>query len=385
MDEEVSPTTNNGDKHMKKTDKYVGLDVHQDTTVIAVADGGRVGEVRIYGTIPSDLQALAKVLGKLGGEGVRLHVVYEAGPTGFVVYRRLKQLGIDCIVVAPSKTPQPKGVRLKTDRRDALQLARLHRAGELTGINVPDEVDESVRDLTRARADAVHDLTRAKQRLKAFLLRQGYRYPGTANWSEAHQRYLRKLTLPLPALRSVLEEQLLAIDQVTERVKRLDELIEVQVPQWRYYPAVQAVMCLRGFQLNAATVIVAELGDVRRFAHPKNVMAFLGLVPKEASTGTTRRLGSITKAGNAQARWCLVEAVQKALTPPKVSARLSLRQEGQPAAYKELAWKIQVRLHKRGWHLLQRGVMKAKVNVALARELAGFIWDLLRQVPAPEA
>jgi transposase len=385
MDEEANPTTKNGDKHMKATDKYVGLDVHQDTTVIAVADGGRVGEVRSYGTIPSDLQALGKVLGKLGAEGARLHVVYEAGPTGFVVFRRLKQLGIDCIVVAPSKTPQPKGVRLKTDRRDALQLARLHRAGELIGINVPDEVDESIRDLTRARADAVHDLTRAKQRLKAFLLRQGYRYPGAANWSEAHQRYLRKLTLPLPALRSVLEEQLLAIDQVTERVKRLDELIEVQVPQWRYYPAVQAVMCLRGFQLNAATVIVAELGDVRRFAHPKNVMAFLGLVPKEETTGNTRRLGSITKAGNAQARWCLIEAIQKALTPPKVSARLSLRQEGQPAVYKELAWKIQVRLHKRGWHLLHRGVMKAKVNVALARELAGFIWDLLRQVPAPEA
>ena len=196
---------------------------------------------------------------------------------------------------------------------------------------MPDEVDESMRDLTRARADAVHDLTRAKQRLKAFLLRQGYRYPGKANWSEAHQRYLRKLTLPLPALRSVLEEQLLAIDQATERVKRLDELIEVQVPQWRYYPAVQAVMCLRGFQLNAATVIVAELGDVRRFAHPKNVMAFLGLVPKEETTGNSRRLGSITKAGNAQARWCLIEAIQKALTPPKVSARLSLRQEGQPA------------------------------------------------------
>jgi len=266
-----------------------------------------------------------------------------------------------------------------------VQLARLHRAGELTAIHVPDEVDESVRDLTRARADAVHDLTRAKQRLKAFLLRLGYRYPGKANWSEAHQRYLRKLTLPLPALRSVLEEQLLAIDQASERVGRLDELLEVQVPQWRHYPAVQAVMCLRGFQMTAAAVIVAELGDVRRFAHPKNLMAFLGLVPKEHTTGDTRRLGAITKAGNAQARWCLIEAIQKALTPPKVSARLSLRQEGQPTAFRELAWKVQVRLHKRGWHLLHRGVMKAKVNVALARELAGFLWDLLRQVPAPQA
>lgn len=370
---------------MKTVNKYVGLDVHKDTTVIAVAESGREGEVRLYGTISSDLHALEKALRKLGGEGVTLHVVYEAGPTGYVLYRRLQQLKIACIVVAPSKTPQPNGPRQKTDRRDAEQLARLHRAGELTPIYVPDAVDESIRDLTRARADAVHDLTRAKQRLKSFLLRLGYRYPGSANWSESHMRTLRKLTLPLPALRSVLEEQLLAIEQTMQRVARLDELLAVQVPQWRLYPAVQAVMCLRGFQLTSAAIIVAELGDVRRFAHPRNLMGFLGLVPKENTTGNTRRLGAITKAGNAQARWCLIEAIQSAYGPPKVSARLSLRQEGQPAVYKELAWKIQVRLHKRGWHLLHRGVMKAKVNVALARELAGFVWDLLRQVPTPEA
>ena len=381
----VNRTTKNGDKHMKTLNKYVGLDVHKDTTVIAVAESGREGEVRLYGQIDSDLAALEKVLRKLGGEGVTLHVVYEAGPTGFVVYRRLKQLEIDCIVVAPSRIPQTNGPRQKTDRRDALQLARLHRAGELTAIRVPDAVDESIRDLTRARADAVHDRTRAKQRLKSFLLRLGYRYSGSANWSEAHQRFLRRLTLPLPALRSVLEEQLLAMDQAVQRVARLDELIAVQVPQWRLYPAVQAVMCLRGFQLTSAAIIVAELGDVRRFAHPRHLMAFLGLVPKENTTGNTRRLGAITKAGNAQARWCLVEAIQKALTPPKVSARLSLRQQGQPTLYRELGWKAQVRLHKRGWHLLHRGVMKAKVNVALARELTGFLWDLLRQVPAPEA
>jgi len=385
MDVAVSPTTQNGDKHMKTLDKYIGLDVHKDTTVIAVAEGTREGEVRPYGAIPSDLQALERVLRKLGGEGVRLHVVYEAGPTGFVVYRRLRQLEIECIVVAPSKIPLPKGPRQKTDRRDAEQLARLHRAGELTAIHVPDAVDESIRDLTRARADAVHDLTRAKQRLKAFLLRQGYRYPGKADWSEAHQRYLRKLVLPLPALGSVLEEQLLAIDQGTQRVNRLDELLEVQVPRWRYYPAVQAVMCLRGFRLTAATVIVAELGDVRRFAHPRHLMAFLGLVPRENTTGDTRRLGAITKAGNAQARWCLIESIQKVLLPPKVSAQLAQRQAGQPAQYRELAWKVQLRLHKRGWHLLHRGVMKAKVNVALARELAGFLWDLLRQVPVPQS
>jgi transposase len=165
---------------MQTLNKYVGLDVHKDTTVIAVAEGQRDGEVRIYGTISSDLHALEKTLRKFGGEGVTLHVVYEAGPTGYVIYLRLRQLKINCIVVAPSKLPYEKGVRQKTDRRDALMLARLHRAGELTAIHVPDAIDESIRDLTRARADAVHDLTRAKQRLKSFLLRQGYRYQGKA-------------------------------------------------------------------------------------------------------------------------------------------------------------------------------------------------------------
>jgi len=364
------------------TDKYVGLDVHKDTTVVAIAEGGREGECRVYGTISSDLHALEKLLRKLGGDGVCLHVVYEAGPTGYVIYRRLAQLTIDCIVVAPSRTPQPQGQRQKTDRRDALMLARLHRAGELTGIHVPDAVDESIRDLTRARADAVHDLTRAKQRLKSFLLRQGYRYSGKANWSEAHQRYLRELVLPLPALKAVLEEYLLAISQRLAAVERLDELIAVQVPQWKMYPAVQALRCLRGVQLNAATVIVAEVGNIHRFAHPRHLMAFLGLVPKEHTTGDSRKLGGITKTGNAHARWMFGEIVQHAFLIPKVSAQLALRQQGRPLAYRELGWKMQTRLYKRGRHLLGRGIIKPKVTVALARELCGFVWALLRQVPA---
>ena len=368
-----------------KTDKYVGLDVHKDTTVIAVADGGRSGEVRLFGTVSSDLRALEKALKKLGGEHVRLHVVYEAGPTGYGVYRRLKQLGLECMVVAPSRIPQADGARQKNDRRDATMLARLHRAGELTAIHVPTEVDEAIRDLTRARADAVHDLTRAKQRLKSFLLRQGLHYPGKASWSEEHQRYLRALQFPIPSLRSVLEEYLFAIDQIVQRVQRVEELLAVHVPQWRMYPAVEALMCLRGFRLTAAAMLIAELGDIRRFAHPRHVMAFLGLVPQQHSTGASVRLGAITKAGNPHARWILVEVVQHAYLTPKISRPLALRQEGQPAVYRELAWKAQVRLHHRGWHLLHRGVMKAKVNIALARELVGFVWDLLRHVPEPAA
>lgn len=368
---------------MKKTQHYVGLDVHKDTIMIAVADGGREGEVRLYGQVSSDLHAVERALRKVGADGGELHVAYEAGPTGYVLYRRLRQLDIDCVVVAPSRTPVDKGNRRKTDRRDAQMLARLHRAGELTAVHVPEAVDEAIRDLTRARADAVRDLTRARQRLKSFLLRHGYRYSGKANWSEAHRRYLRELELPAPSLKAVLEEYLLAVTQCEERVSRLEQLLGLQAPLWRLYPAVEALMTIRGFQLVAAAVLVAELGDVRRFAHPRELMAFLGLVPKEESTGESRRLGSITKAGNAHARWILIETVQHAWLPPKVSAQLSKRQEGQPAARRELSWKIQVRLHKRAWHLSRRGVMKPKVTVALAREMAGFAWAMLQTADWP--
>lgn len=368
---------------MNHTLRFVGLDVHKDTIAIAVAEQGRDGEVRAYGTISSDRHAVDRAIAKLRADGAELHAAYEAGPTGFGLCRHLRHAGIDCIVVAPSKTPVPGGRRQKTDRRDAELLARLLRAGELSPINVPAPVDESIRDLTRARADAVDDLRRAKQRLKSFLLRLGYHYTGKASWGEAHLRYLRGLSLPLPAHKAALEEYLIALDQDSARVARFDELLEAQVPRWSHYPAVQALMAMRGFQLVAATVLVAEIGDIRRFAHPRHLMAFLGLVPHEQTTGDTRRVGAITKTGNVHARWMLLETIQSALLPPKVSAALAVRQEGQSAALKELSWKVQTRLHKRGWHLLCRGVIKPKVLVALAREMAGFVWAMLHLVPEP--
>lgn len=368
---------------MKTNQRFVGLDVHKDTTVIAVAEAGRDAEVRSFGTISSDLHALDRAFAKLRADGATLHVAYEAGPTGFVIYRHLQTMGIDCLVVAPSKMPVPGGRRQKTDRRDAELIVRLLRAGELTAIHVPDEVDESVRDLTRTRSDAVDDLRRAKQRLKSFLLRLGYHYSGKADWSDKHQRYLRALKLPLPAHKAALEEYLLAFDQCVQRVARLDDLLTAQVPLWRMYPAVKALMNLRGFQLVAATVLVSEIGDIRRFTHPQHLMAYLGLVPHLDCTGQTRKIDGITKTGNVHARWMLVETVQSALLPPKVSPVLTQRQAGQPEDRRALAWKVQCRLYKRGWHLLQRGVLKPKVTVALAREMAGFVWAMLHLVPAP--
>lgn len=364
---------------MKTKHKFVGLDVHKDTIAIAIAEGGREGEVRDYGTISGDLHALEKALGRIGGEGVTLHTVYEAGPTGFVIHRRLEQLKIDCVVVAPSKLPKKSGEKIKTDQRDATKLARLHRAGELTAIHVPDAVDESVRDLCRARSDAMADLRRAKQRLKMFLLRAGYRYQGKDNWSAAHVRYLRQLALPLPVHKAVLEDYLMTIDQAAARQTRLEELLETQVSRWRLAPVVAALMCLRGFQLVAAATIVAEIGDARRFTHARDLMAFLGLIPSEHSTGSKRRQGGITKTGNGHARWMMIEAAQCVHLPPKVSVPLTKRQEGQPEAFKAISWKAQTRLHKRHWQLSARKVMGAKIQVAVARELTGFVWDVLRQ------
>jgi transposase len=259
-------------------------------------------------------------------------------------------------------------------------LARLHRAGELTGIHVPDPRDEAIRDLIRARTDAVTDRRDNRQRLKAFLLRHGYKYSGQSSWTEPHLRYLRELVLDDPAHKVVLEEYLLAITQATERIERLETHLATLAATWRLKPVVDALQGLRGFQLLTAVALAAELGDLSRFRHPRQLMAFLGLVPSEYTSGDTRRQGSITKAGNSHARWFLVEAAQHYRLPPKVSKELAPRQEKLPARIKEISWKAQVRLHHKYWSMMMRGKRVQTIQVAVARELVGFVWATVRQV-----
>jgi len=364
---------------MKLHHKYIGLDVHKERNEVAIADG-RTGEVRLYGSISNDLHAVEKLVVKLRGENVVLHFVYEAGPCGFVIQRRLQQLGEDCIVVAPSLIPRRSGDRVKTDRRDAVRLARLHRAGELTAIHIPDPRDEAIRDLIRARTDAVTDRRDNRHRLKAFLLRHGYKYSGKSSWTPAHLRYLRELVLDDPAHKVVLEEYLLAITQTTDRIERLETHIATLAATWRMKPVVDALQGLRGVQLLTAVALAAELGDLSRFQHPRQLMAFLGLVASERSSGDTRRQGNITKAGNAHARWFLVEAAQHYRLPPKVSKELAPRQEKLPARLREISWKAQVRLHKKYWSMTMRGKRVQTIQVAVARELVGFVWATAQAV-----
>ncbi|MFO1485714.1 MAG: IS110 family transposase [Verrucomicrobiaceae bacterium] len=324
---------------MSKEVLYLGLDVHAENIAVAIAEAGRDGEVRNYGEIPNAFHSVEKLMRKLGHPDKELKLCYEAGPCGFVLARFLKKKGIACDVIAPSLTPKGSGDKIKTDRRDARMLARLHRAGELTAVHVPDERDEAIRDLCRARTDAVQDQRSGRHQLKAFLLRNGYRYGEKTSWSAAHMRYLRELILPHPAMKIVLEEYLQCIDAAAERIERLEVHMKALLDEWHMKPVVLALMGFKGYQTVAAMITVSEIGDIHRFAHPRQLMAYLGLVPSESSSGGSRAQGTITKCGNGHLRWIFNECAQHYRLPPKVSQELTTRQEAIPKHIDGRSWR----------------------------------------------
>lgn len=358
---------------------YVGMDVHKESIDVALAE--LEGQVRHYGRIGGDTNALARTVRKLESLDQPLVFVYEAGPCGFGIYRMLSARGHQCWVVAPSNTPRRVRDRIKTDRRDCLKLAGLARAGELTPIYVPDPADEAMRDLVRAREDALNVQRQVRNRLSALLLRNDIRYVGKTAWTEAHQRWISSLVLKSPAQRIAFEEYVMGVRESSERVARLTRAIEQELLTWRWRPLVQVLQACRGIQLIHAARIVAELGDLSRFYHPRQLMAYLGLIPSEHSSAELRRQGAITKAGNCSARRALVEAAWAYRHRAAVGPEIARRQAGVPKPILDIAWKAQLRLCARFRRLSARGLNRKKIVVAIARELAGFIWAIAQYQP----
>jgi transposase len=358
---------------------FVGLDVHQESIAIAVAAPGRAAP-RFVGTTGPQLSELLGALAHLG-RPKQLLMAYEAGPCGYPLVRALTARGYRCEVIAVAQIPRKPGDRIKTDRRDALTLARYLRAGELTPVHVPDARDEALRDLSRAREDAVRARLKARQQLKALLLRHGHRYTGKTSWTAAHERHLAQVTFEHPAQHIAYTEYRTAVREAHDRVERLTSALRDQAASWRFAPVVRALMTLRGIEFVAAVTLVAELGDLARFAHPKELMSYLGLVPSEYSTGASRVQGKITKTGNGHARRILIESAWTYRYPARMSHPLVVRNQGQPKLVTDIAWRAQLRLCSRFRRFAARGVPQNKICVAVARELAAFVWDIARHVP----
>ena len=357
------------------SEAFVAFDTSKLRNAVAIADCGRDGEVRFVGEIENSAVATAKLVKKLAAKYQRLTFCYEAGPTGYGLYREVTRLEQECMVVAPSLIPKRPGDRVKTNRRDAVSLAKLLRAGELTAVWVPDRHHEAMRDLTRSRETAMLDLRSKRQQISAFLLRQGRPYPaGKKTWSKTHLSWLMSQRFDYPEQRLVFEEMLLAVRQAQERLKRLEQAIRVAVPDWSLAELVTALMAMRGMDLISASTFLAEVGDLSRFRTPRELMAYLGLVPSEDSTGDTIKRGAITKAGNRRARRMLVECSWSYQYPPRVGRAKQEKVDAAPPAVRDIAWKAQCRLSKRYRTLIRSGKLKTVAVTAVAREFAGFIW-----------
>jgi transposase len=364
----------------KDSELFVGLDTSKLKISVAVADGGRNGEVRFFGDISSEPASVASMVAKLAKRSANLHFCYEAGPTGYELYRQLLELGHHCEVVAPSLIPKRPGERVKTNRRDALSLARLHRAGELTSVWVPDETHEAIRDLVRAREVANDGVRKARQHLQSFLLRHGRIYSGRAPWTRVHSRWLAIQSFTHPAQNIVLAEYIQAIEDATVRLDRLTKQVAEAMASWSMAPVVEAYQAMRGVALVTAVTFVVEIGDVRRFDSAPQLMAFLGLVPSENSTGERVRRGGITKAGNVRARRVLVEGAWTYRFPARISRDIEARLDGLPRSVREIAWKAQIRLCARYRKLIMAGKTKTVAVTAIAREMAAFLWAIGQEV-----
>tara|TARA_R110002126_G_scaffold138000_1_gene282335 strand:+ start:153 stop:1307 length:1155 start_codon:yes stop_codon:yes gene_type:complete len=361
---------------------FIGLDTHKEFNEVAYIEEHRGAQPVHLGRVSSSKVAVQKLVRQFESKypGATLHFVYEAGPCGYWIYRLITSLGHCCYVVAPSLIPKKPGEKIKTDKRDALKLAKLLKSEDLTPIYVPEPEDEAVRDLSRAREIAMKDLKDAKYQLKALLLRNNINYKGTANWSQKHLRWLTEFVLPHPAQHIVLQEFLQTITERISRLQRLDNELTHHVHQWRYYPVVKAIQAMRGVRLLVATGVVAELGDLSRFDHPRKLMSYLGLVPSEHSSGGKRHIGAITKCGNGRARRLLVEGAHTYRYAANISTDMQKRQEGLPKDIIDIAWKAQLRLCKRYKKMIAKGKHYNLVVTAIAREMIAYIWAIAKEV-----
>ncbi len=362
------------------SEAFIGIDTSKSRNAIAIADGGRGGEVRYLGEFPATDLAIRKLVAKLAAKYSKLTLCYEAGPTGYGLYRLLKSLGHECIVVAPSLIPKRPGDRVKTNRRDAVSLAKLSRAGELTAVWVPDERHEAMRDLSRVRQATKKDLQGKRQQILSLMLRLGRIYPGKKTWGATHKKWLMTQKLEHREQRMALEELLDGMRQEEERIERLEQAIRDAVPDWSLAEVVTALQAMRGIDLIAAVAVVAEIGDLSRFQNPRELMGHLGLVPSESSTGDKVNRGGITKAGNGRARRILVEAAWAYRHPARVGRDKQAKVAAAPRRVRGIAWKAQTRLCGRFRSLLRKGKKPTVVATAIARELAAFVWAINREV-----